>query len=293
MQADNLHAEARLEDGTLSLSNTRLRQTGSTYDVQGQCRLWPSTAALAPTGLTPTHVATGPRPLVRDNTPTSTATPPPLQPAVAAGDESPPSEAAELSRTQASPTSTPTGPGMYDLEASGEFYTSEAAGRDHEISAAPDEAAPSHSAPRSVAAERSQHTAQGSDVMQSPNASLPLSVPVPTEAAESAVELDIDFEVTAEDFEGGEKIGEGQEGNATGLWGVVSGPGAGKYKVVSGTRGDADPPEAAPTEPSVGLGAGTSAGPGANLSTSSSSKVAVHDLNLDGTTLMPTHIRYC
>lgn len=52
MQAENLHVEAELSDGTLTLGNTRLRQAGSIYDIEGQYHLWPSIQTPPP------HVAT-------------------------------------------------------------------------------------------------------------------------------------------------------------------------------------------------------------------------------------------
>lgn len=74
-QAENLHAEAELDDGLLTLRNTRLKQAASTYDVDGEYRLW------APAPPTPATAA-GPAPAVC-TTPSAAPPPPPRQPAAA------------------------------------------------------------------------------------------------------------------------------------------------------------------------------------------------------------------
>lgn len=52
-QAESLHAEAEVDDGLLTLRNTRLKQAASTYDVDGEYRLWAPTPAAAAAAAAP------------------------------------------------------------------------------------------------------------------------------------------------------------------------------------------------------------------------------------------------
>lgn len=237
MQAENLHAEASIVDGTLSLDKTRLRQAGSTYDIQGQCRLWPPATTLA------SHASHEP-PLPWEHLPAAIMGAPQKQ----RNNHSEPSDASssrtahtepnlleaskqlEASRSSASLEKNAQGNATGADERATLMRSKEEVNVDHPKPLAvtqpeavivsgggegrPPVATEAEDADRATPA---QHTPQEASLQK---------LKGQEERPVSEVEIDIDFEIAEDESSDG-------AANESGLWGVVSGPNAGKYTVTA------------------------------------------------------------